>query len=1012
MPRKKKRKRRKAKPKPKPPVSPPTPPTRRATLLEGVRGHPWLTVSLSAAILLSATYWVCLSSPTLIAHEKSILRLPVLSHAGNIAHIISRDFLLFTSGQFRPFSYIALAVARTFVAPDKLLFWHIWLLAFHLVNTLLVFAIARHFTRRLAVAMAAAAVFGLHPLCTVIVNDINQFHMLLGLTLSLGAFKAYLSSSRNRSKTLYSAAVALFLLAALTARPAHCLGLILLAYELLYRRSGFKRAVLRLWPFALVPLLLLPLWLWFTPHPIHYKYVGVHKGSFLHGLFSVTGATRQYAGGLVLTRRIPTVLHETVEKIFRWNDGKFLLWAGFNLVLLVGAAAALAKKQWAGLGILLIFIAMIPYASVAYNRVVDYVSWSYLYFPVAGVALFIGGLYELLLRVRRRWLKVGVQAALLASVLFLGARSVRLNLYSRSPLAYWSHISRLNEESQTAVYEMGKAYLAQGQLPQALHYFFAPMVHDLKYPCLAMGRYYCRRGNQLAAAIHLRFGVAEKTTGVILEDYCETVGELLLGTGALDHAEENFGKILMVDPFNATAMTRLAQVWFLKGFVGEADRMLRRARSLAPHDRNIANAEKEFRQKERAWQNNPQQLVVTPPKPDWLRYVLTQVRPSRLRREIVALSDIADPNDAVIQLEAMICLLEDKKYDAVVKEVVSSTGKTRAQMVLYALSGDAYACAAACRAFAFAGDVEHAVQLGQRALFLDSQSKLAWGSLALALALQDKPDATAQEFMKAVAKSPAAATTFYYNFGMQKKRIGKKKEAVELFEKALKAQPSNVRAQQALGETLLYLGQFEQAIKALQKALAMNPADAQTHDSLGWALLKLGKNDEAVEALKTAIELDPKSAMYHDDLAACLAKLKRNAEAIQEFRRAIELDSSLWDAHYNLGNLFASTGNLSEAAREFREVIKIKPTRPYVHFSLGAVLYQLGKYDEAVNEYREEIQRNPNFADVYTALVNLHCERREYSLAWNVVKRANHFGIKLDPRTLATLRRVSPDGEE
>lgn len=1010
MPRKKKKRRRKAKP--KPPVSPATPPTRRATILKGVRGHPWLTVGLSAAILLLATYWVSLSSPTLIAHEKSILRLPVLSHVGNIPHIISRDFLLFTSGQFRPFSYMVVAAARTFVAPDKLLFWHIWLLAFHAANTLLVFAIARHFTQRLAVGMTAAAIFGLHPLCTVIVNDINQFHMLLGLTLSLGSLKAYLSFSRNRSKTLYSAAVALFVLAVLTARPAHCLGLILLAYEFLYRRSGFKRALLRLCPFALILLSLLPLWLWYTPHPIHYKYVAVHKGSFLHGLFSVTGATGQYAGGLVLTRGIPAVLHETVKKIFSWHDGKFLLWAGFNLVLVVGAAVAFARKMWAALGILLIFIAMIPYASVAHNRVVDYVSWSYLYFPVAGVALFIGGVYELLLRVRRRFLKLGFHAALLASVLFLGGRSVQLNLHSRSPLAYWSHVCQLNKESQTAAYETAKAYLAQGQLPHALHYFFAPMVHDVKYPCLAMARYYYQQGNQLAAAIHLRFGVAEKTTGLIIEDYCDIAGEVLLAAGALDHAEENFGKILMVNPFNTAAMARLAHVWFLKGFVGEAHRMLERARELAPKDKTIPMVEKEFREKERASQDNPQQLTITPARPDWLRYVLTQVRPSRLRREIVALSDIADPNDAVIQLEAMICLLEDKKYDAVVKEVVPSTGKTRADMVLYALSGNAYACAATCRAFAFAGDIEHAVQLGRRALFLDSQSELAWGSLALALALQDRPDATTRKFMKLVAQNPAAASTFYYNFGLQKKRIGKKKEAVELFEKALKAQPKNVKAQQALGETLLYLGQFEQASKALRKALAMNPADAKTHGNLGWALLKLGKNDEAVDALKTAIELDPKSAMYHDDLAACLARLKRNAEAIQEFRRAIELDPSLWDAHYNLGNVFASTGNLSEAAREFREAVKIEPARPYVHFNLGTVLYRLGKYDEAISEYHEEMGCNPNFADVYTVLVNLYCERRESSLAWDVVKRANDLGIELDPSTLAALGQLSRDSEQ
>jgi len=981
-------------------VSPRTPPKKREVRLKKVRDHPWLIVGVSAGILLSAVYSVSLFSPTLIAHENSILRLPVLSHVGNVPHILSRDFLLFSSGQFRPLSYVLVAIVRTFVAPENLLFWHVWLLAFHIVNTLLVFAIARHFSHRLAVTLTAAAVFGLHPLCTVIVNDINQFYMLLGLTLSLGSFKAYLSFSRNGSKTLYSVAVGLFALAILTARPAVCLGLVLLAYELLHERCGLKRVLLRLFPFALAPLLLLPLWVWHAPHPIHYKYVAMHEGSFWHGLFSVTGATGQYGGGLVLTRGIPVALHETVARIFRWDNAKFLFWGGVNLVLIVGAAFALARRQWAALGVLLIFIVMIPYASVAYNRVVDYVSWSYLYFPLVGLALFVGGLYEILLRVRARHLRVGFRVAFLAICLFLAGRSVRLNLYARSPLAYWSHVHRLNEDSQTVPYEVGKAYLSQGQLPDALHWFFAPMVRDLKYPCLAMARYYYREGNPLASAIHLRFGSIEQRTGLILEDYCEMAGDLLLAAGALDHAEENFGKILMVDPFNTGAMMKLARVWFLKGFVGEAHRMMKRARALAPNDKEISRIQEEFREKERAWQENPQPLRITPPGPDWLRYVLTEIRRPSLRPEIVALSDTADPNDGVIQLEATISLLEDKKYKA---------AASKAKMALYGLSGNAYACAAACRAFALAGDVKQAIQIGIHAVSLDSKSDLAWTSLSLALALEDKPDAATQEFVKAVTQHPVAKSVFYYNLALQKKRIGENREASELFEKALEAQPNNVEALAALGETLLSLGLFEQATKPLQKCVALRPSDPKNHANLGWAFLNQGKNAEGAEALRTAVKLDPKNAVYHTDLGGCLARLEHVAEAMQEFRRAIELAPILWDAHYNLANLLVKTEDLSEAVAEYREVVKIKPAHQYIHYNLGVVLNRLGRTDEAIGEYREAIRRNPNFAGSYTELVDLHCKRGEYNLAWDLVERAEKLGVKLDPDTLATLRELSPD---
>ncbi len=1007
------------------PVPAPVPEPAPTGVLGTARDRSYLTAALLASVVLLATYSVSLFSPTLIAHEDSILRLPVLSHAGNVAHIFSRDFMIFSAGQFRPLSYALVALVRSFVPAESVLFWHLWLLAFHAVNTMLVFAIARHFTSRLTVALTAAAVFGLHPLCTVIVNDINQFYMLLGVTLSLGSLKAYLSFSRNGRKAVYVLAVTLFVLAVLTARPAIFLGLLVILYELLYQRSGLKRSLVRVSPFALIPLCLVPVWLWQSPHPIHYNYVTMYKGSFWHGLFTVIGATEHYGGGLVLTRGIPSILHEIVGKIHRWSHPKFLLWGGIHLVLIVGGAWALARKQWAALGVLLIFVVMIPYASVAYNRVPDYVSWSYLYFPVAGLALVAAGLHRLLLRARSRYLKVGSQVVFLALFAFLGVRSVQLNLHARTPLAYWTHVLQFNKESQTAQCEVGKAYLARNQLPQALRHFFAPTVKDLKGPCLAMARYYCREGIPLASAIHLRFGMVESETGVILEDYCEVVGELLLETGALDHAEENFGKVLMVDRFNTAVMARLARVWLLKGFVREAHRTLERARALAPRDRDIAKVEKEIREKERAWRENPQPLKVTPPSPDWLRYALTEVRPPNLREEIVALSNPAQDsveaassrfrtrqdaastgvavNDPVIQLEAMISLIEDKEYAAAAPKALA---------VVRRLSGNAYACAGACQALAYAGGVKQAVQLGLRAVTLDARSELAWQSLGIALALQDKPDPTAVKFMKSIARQPAAAYNLYYHLGMQKVRMGRNKEAADLLEKALEAQPNDLKALQALGEARLNLGQFEAATEVLRRAVAMRPADAATQSNLGWALLNQRKPAEAVNVLRTAVELDPGNAMYHNDLAGCLAMLDRHAEAIPEFRRAIELNRTFWDAHYNLAGSLVVAGNLSEAVEHYREVIKLAPSHRDAHFSLGVVLHRLDQKDEAIREYREQVRMYPKFAPVYTALVRLYCEKEEYELAWGVVRRARELNIEVGRETLAALRRANPEGEE
>jgi tetratricopeptide (TPR) repeat protein len=167
-----------------------------------------------------------------------------------------------------------------------------------------------------------------------------------------------------------------------------------------------------------------------------------------------------------------------------------------------------------------------------------------------------------------------------------------------------------------------------------------------------------------------------------------------------------------------------------------------------------------------------------------------------------------------------------------------------------------------------------------------------------------------------------------------------------------------------------------------------------------------------VTALRNAIEIDPKSPLYHSDLGAALSRLSKLEESEREYRRAIELDPGFVNAHYNLANLLARVGNLSGAAAEYSEVIQIMPAHPNVHFDLSRVLYRQGKLDEAIRELQEEVRHDPRAARAYSALVILYCEKGEYSVAAEVVKRADSLGLEIAPDALATLRRVSPGGDE
>ncbi|MBN2328306.1 MAG: tetratricopeptide repeat protein [Candidatus Omnitrophica bacterium] len=972
-----------------------------AAPIRSIVSHPWGLEATAIVLALSAVYSFSMHAPTLIVHEESVLNLPLLAHPRNIPTIASTDFMLFTDGQYRPFSYIVLSIVRLFVSADNIVFWHGWLLLFHGLNALLVLGIVRHFTESRGAGLAAALAFALHPLSAVLINNIDVFYLVLSLTLTLGALKAYLTHRRSGRQFWYWLSVALFLTAMGSARPAVMPIFVVGAFEWMHDRSEWKRALVRMSPFLLAAMLFIPLWTFASPHPLHFKYVQTTHDSFWHGLYSFVGGTGKYLAGFLLTRGLYETLHETVAQIYSPWNAAFLLWAAFDALVLAAGCWAVYKKRWAALGVLMIFFGLAPFATVAYNRVIEWTAWKYFYFPLAGFALLLAGAFESIRRLQGRVWRNGIYLGCICAAIFFGMRSIQYNLMIQNPLEFWLHSFDMNPNSEVALYEIGKAYLAKNEPSHALHFFFAPMIKEYKKPCLVMARYYARRGEFLASAIHLRYGSGLEATGRVLEPHCEVGSELLLKMGALDHAEEHLGKLLMVNPYDVEARGRLARVWFMKGFVREAYRQLDRIREIDPASSLAERLESDFRRLEFSFSEDPESMKITPPSPDWLNYILTQSRNASMRESILQLSDRLT-KDPIVQLEAGISSVEEQNY---------SKAAEKMKAAMFNLSGNAYACAVACRAFALSGNIEEAVQVGMRAISLDQKSTLAWDSLALAHAHRGAADQQTQEFMNSIAQRPKIAAVYFYNLGVKKAEAGALEEACDLLEKAAAAQPDYFEAHLNLGKTLVRMHQPERAVEALQKGLAYKRDEPELYQYLGRAYFMQKQNEKGIESLQTAIKINPEDPINHFIFGMGLESMKDYERAAEEYRRAIQLNSDHTAAHFMLANCFYRLKRYPEADAEYLEVAKLDPGYEYAYLNRSSALHSQGKLDEAIAEAEKEIQHNPQIKESYERIVEFCCEKGDYQRAREAVRQAEERDCEISEKTLAKLKEGESKGE-
>ncbi len=168
--------------------------------------------------------------------------------------------------------------------------------------------------------------------------------------------------------------------------------------------------------------------------------------------------------------------------------------------------------------------------------------------------------------------------------------------------------------------------------------------------------------------------------------------------------------------------------------------------------------------------------------------------------------------------------------------------------------------------------------------------------------------------------------------------MGRNREAIAAFEKALEIDPKFHEAWNNLGNALKGLGRNSEAIAAFEKALEIDPKFHHAWYGLGNALKGLGRNREAIAAFETALEIDPKFDDAWNGLGNALRNLGRNREAIAAFDKALEITGDqLWQAWANRGVAFFQSGRYTEAIQNWDEGLQ--------------------KYQPSNNEYREACGR-------------------------------------------------------
>jgi Flp pilus assembly protein TadD len=185
--------------------------------------------------------------------------------------------------------------------------------------------------------------------------------------------------------------------------------------------------------------------------------------------------------------------------------------------------------------------------------------------------------------------------------------------------------------------------------------------------------------------------------------------------------------------------------------------------------------------------------------------------------------------------------------------------------------------------------------------------------------------------------------------------LGDYSDADKWLGKMLEWAPNDSEGWYYLGRTKYNENRFAEAIEAFERCLRLDPKNVKAEDNLGLSFAGLGRNDEAAAAYKQAIAWQEQSLLKNPgpyiDLGSLLIDQNRPLDAVPYLLRAIEIAPPESRTHELLGKAYTRVEDFPKAQTELEKAIELSPQTPNLHCMIAPVYRKQGLAEKAKTEY-------------------------------------------------------------
>ena len=172
--------------------------------------------------------------------------------------------------------------------------------------------------------------------------------------------------------------------------------------------------------------------------------------------------------------------------------------------------------------------------------------------------------------------------------------------------------------------------------------------------------------------------------------------------------------------------------------------------------------------------------------------------------------------------------------------------------------------------------------------------------------------------------------------------------AIDIARHVLRFYPKHIESYALLGQASLERGNIREAIELFQRTLSADPENLKAWLGLASAYEQDNLQDLTIWHLERAFELDPANA----GIRSVLQGLYAQRQGIKELR--VKSNGAA------LGRLYLKGGLYHQAISELRSILDSDPQRAYIKVALAIAHWHVGQKAEAAEICMDILERLPN----------------------------------------------------